>query len=398
MAEDQGSVLGGAATLASPTPIPPTPAPPKPPIDLSSTYTTPHSGPVTKGAPEDKSHIEIETPKPVKPPYSLPVDNPEKQPTQTAAIPHTFWDRVKDFSGLPSDQYFAKYKEDDAKTHDAVQKALGAIIPFYKQASEAQAEIEKTTAGKQVSEFAQEQIAHPEYLAMGAGVEGPSGEFRGAVAGIGKKIAELPGAQTVKSAGEPLGANEFVYHATDKSRAESIRSEGLRANTWYAKTPQDAMRSGATPISGNRHDLRVFAVPASEIKPTTPDVADIGAREVEKGRFLQSSEAHKPSHEVTGEGHIVEELRPKAGPVAEPKAELKVDEPREIPNHEYENAGAEQGVQFRGIQKGIEGAHPGLAIFQDPQSGTSVAVRLDQWSPEKLKDHVDAARERMKSK
>lgn len=62
---------------------------------------------------------------------------------------------------------------------------------------------------------------------------------------------------------------------------------------------------------------------------------------------------------------------------------------------EYKSAADKTGVEFRGVQEGVPGAHPGLAIFQDPKSGTSVAVRLNEWSPEKLQEHIDTARKRM---
>jgi hypothetical protein len=70
----------------------------------------------------------------------------------------------------------------------------------------------------------------------------------------------------------------------------------------------------------------------------------------------------------------------------------KIDEPN------YAEAAKSAGVEFRGVQKGMEGLHPGLAMFQDPKSGTSVGVRLDEWSPDKLQEHIDAARERMAPK
>jgi hypothetical protein len=123
-------------------------------------------------------------------------------------------------------------------------------------------------------------------------------------------LDNVPGAVKVKEATEPLPQDEYLYHATDKSRAEAIEKNGLRPNTWFARTPQDAMRSGAVPISGNRGDLRVYAVPKDEVTPAVPDRADIGAREVEKGRFVQSTDTHIPSHEVTANGHIVRNLRP----------------------------------------------------------------------------------------
>lgn len=52
-------------------------------------------------------------------------------------------------------------------------------------------------------------------------------------------------------------------------------------------------------------------------------------------------------------------------------------------------------LQFRGIQEGIPGKHPGVAIFQDPVSGTSIGVRLDEWSPEQVIKQLGEARRRM---
>jgi len=61
---------------------------------------------------------------------------------------------------------------------------------------------------------------------------------------------------------------------------------------------------------------------------------------------------------------------------------------------DYKAAGEKHGADFRGIQKGY-GKTEDLAIFNDKKSGTSVAVPLSQWSPDKLKEHLDAARTRM---
>ena len=102
--------------------------------------------------------------------------------------------------------------------------------------------------------------------------------------------------------GAPLSSDDYMFHATDKSRADSIRENGLKAKSWLAKSPDDAMRSGVTPVSGNRGDLRIFAVPKKEVVPMTPDSADIGARDVENGRFVQSSAKHPKVIEVDASG------------------------------------------------------------------------------------------------
>jgi hypothetical protein len=127
-------------------------------------------------------------------------------------------------------------------------------------------------------------------------ISGPEGELEESAA---KPINfdSIPGHKTVEAPTSPhprLPDSEYVYHATDKSRADAIRQSGLRPKSWYAPSPEEALKSGAVPISGNRADLRVFAVPRSEIEAVAPDAADMGAREVEKGRFVMSGKGHQP--------------------------------------------------------------------------------------------------------
>lgn len=116
----------------------------------------------------------------------------------------------------------------------------------------------------------------------------PSGEEptsdikQGVVAPEPLDFSEVEGLQTIKP------APEYLYHATDVSRVPAIEKEGLRAGTWFANTPEEALRSGAVPVSGNRADLRVFRVPRSEFLKGTPAAEDIGARGAEEGKFKVS--------------------------------------------------------------------------------------------------------------
>lgn len=91
---------------------------------------------------------------------------------------------------------------------------------------------------------------------------------------------------------------EYVYHVTDISRAESIRREGLRAGSWFAKTPEETLHAGVAPISGDIRDLRIFAVPKHVIREVAADAADMGARLIESGKYLQTGIAVKATHEV----------------------------------------------------------------------------------------------------
>jgi hypothetical protein len=101
-----------------------------------------------------------------------------------------------------------------------------------------------------------------------------------------------------------LWNNDYVYHATDKRNADLIRNAGIKGPkqkvAFFTNSPEEALRSGVTPVSGNRADLRVFAVPRSEVEAAQipVDNADIGARQVEKGKFLATNKTHMPSHEI----------------------------------------------------------------------------------------------------
>ena len=197
-------------------------------------------------------------------------------------------------------KWYASESDPVLRTVGAVANAVARVVPGEAQASEAQTAAQKTKAGKQVGDFVRGQLEHPEQVAMAS-----------ADAGLPSDFIESLGGHTVRSVAEPLPQNDYVYHAADKSRADSITKNGLRPKSWYANTPQDALRSGVAPVSGNRADLRVFAVPRAEISPVEADKADIGAREIEKGRFVMSGKAHQPTHVVDAEGRPIRTLEKK---------------------------------------------------------------------------------------
>lgn len=153
-------------------------------------------------------------------------------------------------------------------------------------------------------------------------------------------------------------------------------------------------RSDAHPV--------VMASPDSFIKKVSdegshvyPDVVNGYRAKIRAGEPIEPLEIHHDAEgNVIGANGRHRALAAKQEGVAQvPVRIVKPPAPTD-----YAAAAKDAGVEFRGVQKGVEGLHPGLAIFQDPKSGTSVAVKLDQWSPEKLQEHIDLARERMAPK
>ena len=125
---------------------------------------------------------------------------------------------------------------------------------------------------------------------------------------------------------EALNPNDYYYHAVDKSRLPSIEQDGLKA-PWLAKSPEEALRSGVAPISGNKADLTVLAIPRDQVTPGTPDAADIGARDVEKGKYVKSNDVHKNFVQVDQTGVPVKVVReqtqaaPTAAEVSQPASQ-----------------------------------------------------------------------------
>ena len=269
------------------------------PTDFSHLYTTPQSGQVSAPPPsESAENSNSEAPTTPVSWHQLlhswihPVET--EQAAEQGFQQHE--EQVRQEADAKNQLYYAdpvKYKEQypisfyARKLHDVAAQAL--MDPALRNMSPALA-----------------QKLEPDIHALvdtGLGAYGvPSGEEptsdikQGVVAPEPLDFSEVEGLQTVKP------APEYLYHATDVSRVPAIEKEGLRAGTWFANSPEEALRSGAVPISGNRADLRVFRVPRSEFLEGTPAAEDIGARGVEKGKFKISGQPMKAEMVLTKQG------------------------------------------------------------------------------------------------
>jgi hypothetical protein len=64
------------------------------------------------------------------------------------------------------------------------------------------------------------------------------------------------------------------------------------------------------------------------------------------------------------------------------------------PERDYETVGKRLGIEYRGVM-GAEYGDKAAVVFQDPESKTSVAVKVGEWSPERLQEKLTKARESM---
>lgn len=181
---------------------------------------------------------------------------------------------------------------------------------------------------------------------------------------------------------------EYVYHAFDKSRLPSIKAEGLRPGTWFANSPEEALKSGVAPKLGNKSDLMIVRVPRSEIKPRTPDPADIGAREVEKGRFVQSDVRHPNPQLVSRKGNPA--IVSASGDV------MEIPPRKTTGKHDsvIEQGGAIPGGRWR--KEG--GMDQDLILFHDPQTGSTLALPEDKVSTGNVQQHLIDSRAKYSGK
>lgn len=120
--------------------------------------------------------------------------------------------------------------------------------------------------------------------------------------------ANIRPAENLKAAVGKIWDKNFVYHATDMKNEDLIRNSGIKGPkqkvAWYANSPEEAIGAGVTPVSGNRADLRVFAVPRAEVEDGIsktgflPDKKDIGSGGAANGKFLATDQNHMPSHQM----------------------------------------------------------------------------------------------------
>jgi hypothetical protein len=146
---------------------------------------------------------------------------------------------------MPSDQYDKKYAADDQAISDKVHHVLSYVVPGYKEALAAQPEIEKTKAGKQASQFVQEQLAHPEQMAIG-GVEGESTGLN--FDGIIGHMLEKPTPEATVAVGGTGAASSEELARPDVFVKYSKSGEP----TYLGKSPDANLKPGEAIIAVNK--------------------------------------------------------------------------------------------------------------------------------------------------
>ena len=238
------------------------------------------------------------------------------------------------------------------------QKSLGEkaaqvvqdIVPLSHEAKTLNDAVNTTTAGQQVGQFVHEQLSHPERFAMG-GVEaegaGELGEVPGEIEGAVQKFVNPEREPNYAYRSRDIG--EQGVPANENSHAQLTSSED-QARLYTQPGQRDQ-------VTGKPQEL--VRVDLNKLRPS-----DYSTKKMDEGVNW-----HKIKRDVPEE--LVEKM-----PV------------------DYHAIGKQQGVDFRGVQKGY-GVTSDVAVFQDPQSGTSVGVPLEKWSPKTLAEHIAQARQRM---
>jgi hypothetical protein len=82
---------------------------------------------------------------------------------------------------------------------------------------------------------------------------------------IALKDENIRPAEENKAAAQKIWNKDFVYRAVDPKNADIVRNAGLKPGEFH-DTPEEALKQGTTPVSGDRSGLRIFAVPRSEVE------------------------------------------------------------------------------------------------------------------------------------
>lgn len=120
------------------------------------------------------------------------------------------------------------------------------------------------------------------------------------------------------------------------------------------------------------------------------------AAEREQGRQL-TERANRPPESIEGRAGTMERESPLfRGTEASPQNEMfaphgtaRTFEP------EYRDAAKHLGIEYRGVM-GAEYGDKAAVVYQDPQSNTSVAVKVGEWSPKRLGEKLEQARAKMR--
>lgn len=179
----------------------------------------------------------------------MPDDQPQQTPQQpsleqidghvthaTAASPeesHSIWQRMKDAFTMPDSAYQQKYVADDQALQNKVTGALHYVIPFMSDADVVQHQADNTRLGRQVGEFVQSQLQHPEQFVQTGGIEGA--EPAAIEEGVRSELEKIPGLLHHEMSVEPSGP--------EWERTHRIMLDGQHVGTVaYDKTPEGTAR------------------------------------------------------------------------------------------------------------------------------------------------------------
>lgn len=186
--------------------------------------------------------------------------------------------------------------------------------------------------------------------------------------------------------------------AIEDAAAEARESAGVEEPAQHAGEARVESRDAAAAReSASSVDFEPF-----------PEAQPIHPREVEDmsrllGRRVTADEIPEIRRRLDAERNVSEGLRGNrrdvTGEIREehrsqlerPGREAESEHARES---DYEAAGKKLGLEYRGVM-GAEYGDKAAVIYQDPQTNTSIALKVGEWSPESLERKLENGRDRM---
>jgi hypothetical protein len=201
---------------------------------------------------------------------------------------------------------------------------------------------------------------------------------------------------------EPHGGSREAGGREEEARRQlaplEIPLDQLGLSEPQPTNPQASDLAGMTRARGR--NATPLARGGESVLPGMESVVEEQRQAVGREQARQAGEEfNRPSGDIEAAAGRMERESPLfRGSAASPQNEMFASRESAAagPEREYENSGKQLGIEYRGVM----GADMGLGdkavvIYQDPESKTSIGVKVGEWSPERVQEKLKDARARM---